>query len=464
MPDQRLRAILEFLVKGDQKVEKALKGVTSATSKATIQQGVMAQRSNLLSSAQQRLSKRVLEGNLSVEKASRIYQRYEKSLPTEALEGLNKTQKNTQTGMQQIQSVMGKVALAAGTVGAAMFAAKKAFDFAKEGAALNQLEDSFNGLNQRVLKTPTLLNDMRKAVNGTVDDVTLMSGVMTLVAGQSDEMARTFAQSSPQLLKIAKAAQKLNPSLGDTSFLFQSISTGIKRQSPLILDNLGLTIKIGEANDTYAKRLGKTAAELSASEKQQALLNEVMRAGDVLIQQAGGSADSMADSYAQASVAFKNFTDNAKKGFATFIGGQIVAGRAADVLNEAIQDEIIGVREQIELRERLKRSGLTNAEATIKMADAIMLVRDGYAATVDEGLKLLSNEYELNKVYEDRAKNTRQQDDLDRRRQRAASLRVDTVEEESEAWQEYRKIQDANRKSTEEFIKARAALNEQIRA
>jgi len=211
-----------------------------------------------------------------------------------------------------IAGTLSKVAIAAGTVSAALYTAKKAFDFAQEGAKLQQLEQSFDLMNQQVFKTPGLLDDMRASVRGTVDDATLMSGILTLAAGASDEVARAMAAAAPRLLEIAKASNKLNPALGDTTFLFESISKGIKRQSPLILDNLGLNIDLEQAYKEYAATLGKTSKELDANERVMATLNATMKAGDQLITQVGGNVDSAADDYAALGVEVKNLTAELK--------------------------------------------------------------------------------------------------------------------------------------------------------
>ena len=85
-----------------------------------------------------------------------------------------------------------------------MYTAKKAFDFGQEGAQIAQLEESFNLMNDTVYKTPGLLEDMREASRGTIKDTTLMSGILTLTAGASDELARSMADAAPKLLEIAK--------------------------------------------------------------------------------------------------------------------------------------------------------------------------------------------------------------------------------------------------------------------
>ena len=81
----------------------------------------------------------------------------------------------------------------------------------------------------------------------------------------------------------------------------------------MILDNLGLTIKVGAANEAYAKILGKTVDQLTAEEQKQALLNDVLRAGNVLIDQVGGTTDSATDSYDQMTVAVEEASQAIKR-------------------------------------------------------------------------------------------------------------------------------------------------------
>ncbi len=213
-----------------------------------------------------------------------------------------KTEKEVENLGKRLNSaldVMNKSAVAAAAAGATFV---KAFELSKEGAEINQLRDSFELMNEQVFKTPDLLDKMTSAVSGTIAETDLMKSLLTLTAGASNEAAQSYAAAIPQLLEIAKASNKLNPALGSTTELFDSLALGIKRGSPLILDNLGLTIKIEEANKNYADQLGKTVAQLTSEEKQMALLNATLGAGDQLIQQVGGNVASAADSWARLEV------------------------------------------------------------------------------------------------------------------------------------------------------------------
>ena len=64
-----------------------------------------------------------------------------------------------------------------------------------------------------------------------------------------------------------------------TQQAFNDIATGVGRASPLILDNLGLSLKLGAANEAMAAKLGKTVAELTDQEKKTAILNATIAAG-----------------------------------------------------------------------------------------------------------------------------------------------------------------------------------------
>ena len=237
----------------------------------------------------------------------------------EYLEGLNKSGKQTKDWSSRLKDAAMTAAKFTAGVVAAGLAAKKAFDLGRAGAVVQQTKDSFDLLMKSVGAGPDLFSRLQAASKGTIDDMRLMSSTSTLLAGTQGDLAKSLADATPELLEIAKAAQKLNPSLGDTTFLYESIATGIKRASPLILDNLGLTIKLGEAYDGYARMLGKTAQELDANEQKMALLMEVQRSGKILIDQVGGSTDSATDSFDRLSAGIGNSANRLKTEFFTAI-------------------------------------------------------------------------------------------------------------------------------------------------
>lgn len=222
------------------------------------------------------------------------------------IKGTKATFKDLGTSLLKTGAVMGGVAAGAALAGKAIF------EMAKQGAAVIQTGESFEFLLEKVGAAPDLLDQLTEATLGTVDSGTLMASTLTLTAGAGDDLTKMMMEAAPQLAKIAKAANKLNPALGDTAFMYKSIGTGVKRAQPLILDNLGLTIKVGTANEDFAKSIGKTVEQLTAEEKSMAILNATLAAGDNLIAQVGGSVEAAGDEMAIAEAKIANMTDELK--------------------------------------------------------------------------------------------------------------------------------------------------------
>ena len=223
---------------------------------------------------------------------------------------------------------------------------KKAFDLSYEGAQFIQTGRSFDLLMDKVGAAPNLLEQLTEASRGTISQMELMSSTATLLAGANGNLATALANSTPQLMEIAKAANKLNPALGDTSFMYQSLATGIKRASPLILDNLGLTVKIGEANQKMADSLGINVEQLTAEQQKMALLNATLEAGQILIDQVGGSTDSMTDSLDRLTTKIDDATNAVKawlaNGLIPYL--EIMSGGSLNV-NDALAEHEEHIRE-----------------------------------------------------------------------------------------------------------------------
>lgn len=244
---------------------------------------------------------------------------------TSTVEIIIKTRDETTKSTKQAESNFKKLESTVKTLGAAFgiatgiivgtgAAIKKSFDVAREGAGLDLLAQSARNLGVNV-------NLLQDSVKGTVSEFAIMNSMNTLLAGTSGTLKQMFLENSEQLLKISKAAHDVNPALGDTSFLFESIGRGIKRNSPLILDNLGLTIKVGEANQKYADSIGKTVEQLTAEEQKMALLNEVLRSGNILIEQAGGLDTEMVDNYEALASSWEDMANAAKEMAAVKMAG-----------------------------------------------------------------------------------------------------------------------------------------------
>ncbi len=226
--------------------------------------------------------------------------------------GTEAASKNVDSFGQSFGTLSKGIVAGVGLISAEVALMKKVFEFGAEGAKIKQMGLSFDGLLAATGAQADLLEQLRIASRGTIDDYSLMTSTATLLAGTEGELTTALANATPELLKMSEAAQKLNPSLGDSTFLYDSLAKGIKRGSPMILDNLGIIIKLEEAYANYAKSIGKSADELTSEQQKIALLNAVLAKGDVLMKQAGGSAEGLTDSYERMNTAVKNATDEFK--------------------------------------------------------------------------------------------------------------------------------------------------------
>jgi len=234
------------------------------------------------------------------------------------LRGVGKdAQKTSSKGLSgaaaKLKSLAAEALAATGILVSFGAAAKKAFAMGEEGAELRLLRRSFDRLMESVGVGPGVLDGMRSALRDTVDEATLMSSANTLLAGTSGRLQRELAAALPELARIADAAHRLNPRLGSTTFLMNSLASGVKRGSKLLIDNLGIVFSLQDAYAEYAKRVGKTVDALTDEDQKLALLYATMRHGEQIVQQAGADGDEMTDAYAQMHVAITEAADALKE-------------------------------------------------------------------------------------------------------------------------------------------------------
>lgn len=164
---------------------------------------------------------------------------------------------------------------------AGAFAAERIISFTKEAiqlaGAAEGVQIAFDRLNQ-----PDLLNDLRVAVNGTVDDLELMKQAVR---------ANNFNIPLNQLASLFEFATRRAKETGESvDFLVNSIVLGIGRKSPLILDNLGISavrlkdeLKGVGVESAAIGDIAKIVGDI-AEEEMQKMGENVTTAGDAFMQ------------------------------------------------------------------------------------------------------------------------------------------------------------------------------------
>jgi hypothetical protein len=176
---------------------------------------------------------------------------------------------------------------------------------------------------------------------GTTGDA-IMTALRSASGNEIADMSLQLAANKAALLGVADSAGELGvlmeiardraQAMGiSTEFAFDSIVTGLGRGSALILDNIGITVEVTEVNAAYAASLGKTADQLTETEKKQALINAVVLQGKKTIEETGGAVETAASKYAK----FDTAVDNAKIALGGLAGITLapLAEDAANLIN-----------------------------------------------------------------------------------------------------------------------------------
>lgn len=164
-----------------------------------------------------------------------------------------------------------------------------AFEFAAVEQSYASLADGIGVSNDKMLLA------MREVSRGMIADYDLM-----LSANKA--MMLGVADTTEEMVGLMEVAIKRGQAMGlDAAQAFDDIITGIGRNSPQILDNLGFKFDADAIYEEYAESIGKAADKLTDFEKKQALVNAVLA-------DTAGTADIAVNPLTQLKVATQNFT------------------------------------------------------------------------------------------------------------------------------------------------------------
>lgn len=139
------------------------------------------------------------------------------------------------------------------------------------------------------------------ASQGTISQVDAMQAA-------NKAMMFGLVENSSQMEELTRIAITLGAAMGqDATKSFDDLTTALGRQSPLILDNLGITLRLEEAHRIYADSLGKTVEQLTEEEKKQAFVSAALEIGRQKVEELGGVTIDSATKVEQMSTAWDNF-------------------------------------------------------------------------------------------------------------------------------------------------------------
>lgn len=184
--------------------------------------------------------------------------------------GANST-KNFAKMNQTLGGSSGLVAAYA-TLAANAFALTAALNALSRAAAFQQLA---NGLSlvgsQAGLNLPYVADQLKEITNGALS---------TEQALRATAVATTSGFSTAQLTQLTKVAKGASVALGrDLGDALDRLVRGTAKLEPEILDELGIIVRLDDATEKYAAKVGKTVGALTTFERQQAFLNATIEQG-----------------------------------------------------------------------------------------------------------------------------------------------------------------------------------------
>lgn len=183
--------------------------------------------------------------------------------------------------------------------------------------------------------TDRLLEQMKEATGGAVSAVDLVTSANRAIAFGIE------AETLPRLAEIAEAAARVQG--GSTTSMFNDIVGGIARGEKEILDNLGIVVTAGEANQMYAESLGISVDALTEEQKVSAMLYAVLEKGTVLLDLAGEKQKTLSSSIQASTAAVENMNMAIAGGAAPVMQGWYDAVTALANAVSGLPQPVLGV-------------------------------------------------------------------------------------------------------------------------
>jgi len=261
-------------------------------------------------------------------------------------------------------------------------------------------EGALNRMNQRLLRFGGMLTAASDAALITFAKLGESGAKLEALEAKFERMASAFGKSSEEMLAaweeaaagtlsraemMAKAnqaallglpvdrladllaiARNASEATGESvAYMFDSLVTGIGRQSKLVLDNLGIVFTATEAYEAYGLKIGKAADALNAQEKQTAFLEATLKAAARQQQMLGAATDNAATKIARGKAALQNAKDEIQKAFvpvAVKLYGVVEAlAKAFSAIPEPIKRAAAGLAPLLAWRPRRPALALSSA-------------------------------------------------------------------------------------------------------
>lgn len=247
--------------------------------------------------------------------------------------------KDTDDAGEKFKNLGVKAGVALASIVAGYMAIKKAASSAMIGAkAMQEVQAFKNMAESHGASSAKILADLKQVSLGALSTAEIINA-----AGRAMMMGIAPERLS-DLMQIARVTARQTGQ--SVSQAFQDIALAVGRQSRMILDNLGIIVDVGKANEAYAEKMKIVGRELTETEKKQAFMNATLSGGQELIKRIGGEGITTAEAFQQFGSQIKDLKVNLSillaEGITPLIGPMI---KMITFLNSFLVPETKGTKE-----------------------------------------------------------------------------------------------------------------------
>ena len=236
----------------------------------------------------------------------------------------------------------------------------------KQAASYEALKKANEALAKSIgTSSKEILAAIQKGTRGSVSELEKLRLANTAVTLGVVESAEDFEFLTDAAFRLGQAVGR------NATEAFEDLSVGIGRQSRLILDNLGLIVKVGKANEDYAKKLNKTTAELTDQEKRLAFREATFEAIRQKLEALGPATEGLGVKFGRLGAKISD----------SFLDLAVVVGPALGILADAVRPLVERFREWANVNREIAASNV--AEVAQKVADGIRAMVDALPTVID---------------------------------------------------------------------------------
>ena len=318
------------------------------------------------------LTNRLAKGDITADE-------YDKELRqlTKGLKGVDKAAEETSGVMKLMDGIM--LGLGQQVVSFVQRLPGMVVDLVKLGAAVERQTNALDGLATAAgTSGAAIVAAIQESSNFTIDRMTAMQ-----VANRA--LLLDVAKTPAEFERLTRVAVRLGQAMGlDATTAINDFVTAAGRQSVMIADNLGLTVKIGDATEKYAEQEGLLVDELTDAQRKQAFLNAMLESGEVKVAELGEATGETASDIemltaglSDLKVALAETAAGATSGTAAFLGTGLRASALSLTVNK-LQKELLALnlvtKEEVAEFQRAEAASRRQKNSTEELAERVKML------------------------------------------------------------------------------------------